>query len=56
VTEKGRQTCEDYHSAAGPHWRAAFGFVSPDDEPVIRKFFIDMIEHFSELIRKERGR
>jgi MarR family transcriptional regulator, organic hydroperoxide resistance regulator len=56
VTEKGRRTCEDYHSAAGPYWRAALGFVSPEDEPVIRKFFADMIGHFSELIRKERGR
>jgi len=56
VTEKGRRTCADYYSAAGPHWRAAFGFVSPADEPVIRKFFTDMIGHFSELIRKERGR
>jgi DNA-binding MarR family transcriptional regulator len=56
VTEKGRSACEEYHSAAGPHWQAAFGFVSPADEPVVRRFFIDMIEHFSELIRKERGR
>jgi DNA-binding MarR family transcriptional regulator len=56
VTEKGRRTCEDYYALAGPHWRAAFGFVSPDDEPVIRKFFTDMIEHFGELIRKERAR
>ena len=56
VTDKGRRTCEDYYSAAGPHWRAAFGFVSPADEPVIRKFFTDMIGHFSELIRKERGK
>jgi DNA-binding MarR family transcriptional regulator len=56
VTEKGRRTCEDYYSAAGPYWRAAFGFVSPADEPVIRKFFTDMIGHFSELIRKERAR
>ena len=36
--------------------RDAFGFVSPDDEPVIRKFFVDMIERFGELIRKERGK
>jgi DNA-binding MarR family transcriptional regulator len=56
VTEKGRRTCEDYYSAAGPRWREAFGFVNPDDEPVVRKFFVDMIEQFSELIRKERGR
>ena len=56
VTDKGRQVCEDYLSLAAPHWRDAFGFVDPADEPVIRKFFVDMIGHFSELIRKERGK
>ena len=56
VTDKGRQVCQDYISLAGPHWRDAFGFVDPADEQVIRKFFTDMIGHFSELIRKERGR
>ena len=56
VTGKGRQICEDYLILAGPHWRSAFDFVSPADEPVIRKFFIDMIRQFSELTRKERGR
>ena len=55
VTDKGRQVCQDYISLAGPHWRDAFGFVDPADEPVIRKFFTEMIGHFSELIRKERG-
>ena len=56
VTDEGRQICEDYLTIAGPRWRAAFDFVSPADEPVIRKFFIDMIGQFSELTRKERGR
>ena len=56
VTDKGRRICEEYLTVAGPHWRAAFDFVSPADEPVIRKFFIDMIGQFSELTRKERGR
>jgi DNA-binding MarR family transcriptional regulator len=56
VTEAGRQVCEDYFAFAGPRWRDAFGFVDPADEPVIRKFFTDLIEHFSELIRKERGK
>jgi DNA-binding MarR family transcriptional regulator len=56
VTERGRRICQDYLASAGPHWRAAFGFVSPDDEPVIRRFFIDMIRQFSELTRKERSR
>ena len=56
VTDEGRKVCQDYIALAGPHWRDAFGFVDPADEPVIRKFFTDMIGHFSELIRKERGR
>jgi DNA-binding MarR family transcriptional regulator len=56
VTEAGRRICEDYQALAGPQWRTAFDFVSPADEPVIRKFFVDMISQFSELIRKERGR
>jgi DNA-binding MarR family transcriptional regulator len=56
VTGKGRRTCEDYSAAAGPAWRDAFDFVSQADEPVIRKFFTDMIEQFSELTRKERSR
>ena len=56
VTDKGRQVSEDYFAFAGPQWRDAFGFVDPADEPVIRKFFTDLIEHFSELIRKERGK
>ena len=56
VTDKGRQVCEDYYSLAGPRWQDAFDFVDPADEPVIRKFFADMIGQFSELIRKERGK
>jgi DNA-binding MarR family transcriptional regulator len=56
VTDKGRQICADYLMLAGPHWRSAFDFVNPADEPVIRKFFIDTINQFSELTRKERGR
>jgi DNA-binding MarR family transcriptional regulator len=56
VTGEGRRICEDYLTLCGPHWRSAFDFVNPADEPVIRKFFIDMISQFSELTRKERGR
>jgi DNA-binding MarR family transcriptional regulator len=56
VTEDGRQACAEYFALAGPCWHDAFSFVDPGDEPVIRKFFVDMIEHFGELIRKERGR
>jgi DNA-binding MarR family transcriptional regulator len=56
VTDEGRRICADYHALAGSAWREAFGFVSPDDEPVIRKFFIDMIEQFAELMGKERAK
>ena len=56
VTDEGRRICADYLALAGPRWRDAFDFVSPADEPVIRKFFVDMIGQFSELTRKERSR
>jgi DNA-binding MarR family transcriptional regulator len=56
LTDQGRRTCEDYYALAGPAWRDAFDFVSEADEPVVRKFFTDMIEQFSELARKERTR
>ena len=56
LTDQGRRTCEDYYALAGPAWRDAFDFVSEADEPVVRKFFTDMIEQFSDLTRKERTR
>jgi DNA-binding MarR family transcriptional regulator len=56
LTDLGRRTCKDYYALAGPAWRDAFDFVSQADEPVVRKFFTDMIEQFSELTRKERTR
>jgi len=56
VTDEGRRICADYLAAAAPQWRDAFDFVDPADEPVIRKFFIDMIGQFTELTRKERSR
>jgi DNA-binding MarR family transcriptional regulator len=56
LTDEGRAACERYHEAAGPLWREAFSFVPAEDEPVIRKFFVEMIENFSERMRKERGK
>ena len=56
LTDLGRRTCEDYYALAGPAWRDAFDFVSEADEPVVRKFFTDMIGQFGELARKERTR
>jgi MarR family transcriptional regulator, organic hydroperoxide resistance regulator len=51
VTEKGRRTSEHYTTSAGPRWREAFGFVDPADEPVIRAFFVELIQRLSELIK-----
>jgi DNA-binding MarR family transcriptional regulator len=56
LTDEGRAACERYQEVAGPLWRDAFSFVPEEDEPVIRKFFVDMIEQFSERVRKERGK
>jgi DNA-binding MarR family transcriptional regulator len=56
VTDKGRRICADYYSLAGPYWRDAFDFMSPADEPVVRRFFIDMIRQFGEMVRRERGK
>src|SRR5215470_5213339 len=56
LTDTGRQKVEEAIALIGPRWRDAFGYVDPADEPVIRKFLIDTIDHFGTLIREERGR
>jgi len=56
VTGKGRHACEEYAARAGPAWRNAFDFVSQEDEAVVRRFFVQMIEQFSKLAREERGK
>jgi DNA-binding MarR family transcriptional regulator len=56
VTDKGRAACEAYTEVASPMWRHAFDFVSEEDEPVIRRFFEEMISKFSKLAREERGK
>jgi DNA-binding MarR family transcriptional regulator len=55
VTDKGRTACEAYTEVAGPMWRHAFDFLSDEDEPVVRRFFVEMIRNFSKLAREERG-
>ena len=55
LTDTGRQKVEEAISLIGPRWRDAFGYVDPADEPVIRKFLIDTIDHFGALIREKRG-
>jgi DNA-binding MarR family transcriptional regulator len=56
LTDTGRQKVEEAISLIGPRWRGAFGYVDPADEPVIRKFLLDTIDHFGTLIREERGK
>jgi daunorubicin resistance ABC transporter ATP-binding subunit len=55
VTGLGRRKYAEASSLVGREWRDASGYVSPADEPVIRKFLTDTIERFSALVRKEQG-
>jgi DNA-binding MarR family transcriptional regulator len=55
ITEQGRAVITYYVSQAASRWHKAFDFVDSDDEAVVRKFFIQMISHLSQLIREERG-
>jgi DNA-binding MarR family transcriptional regulator len=55
ITDQGRAVITYYVSQAAPRWRKAFDFVSSDDEAVVRRFFIQMIDHLSHLIEEERG-
>ena len=55
VTDQGRAVITYYVSQAAASWRKAFDFVNSDDEAVVRRFFIQMINHLSQLMREERG-
>ena len=55
ITNQGRAVITYYVSQAAAWWRKAFDFVDSDDEAVVRRFFIQMINHLSQLIREERG-
>jgi DNA-binding MarR family transcriptional regulator len=55
ITDKGRAVITYYVSQAAATWRKAFDFVDRDDEAVVRRFFIQMIDHLSQLIDEERG-
>jgi len=55
ITDQGRAVITYYVSQAAARWRKAFDFVDSDDEAVVRRFFTQMIEHFSQLMREERG-
>jgi DNA-binding MarR family transcriptional regulator len=55
ITDQGRAVITYYVSQAAAWWRKAFDFVDSDDEAVVRKFFVQMINHLSQLMREERG-
>ena len=55
ITEQGSAVITYYVSQAAAWWHKAFDFVDSDDEAVVRKFFIQMISHLSQLMREERG-
>jgi len=55
ITDQGRTVITHYVSQAAAWWRKAFDFVDSDDEAVVRRFFIQMIKHLSQLIDEERG-
>jgi DNA-binding MarR family transcriptional regulator len=55
ITDQGRAVITYYVSRAATWWRKAFDFVDSDDEAVVRRFFIQMINHLSQLMREERG-
>jgi daunorubicin resistance ABC transporter ATP-binding subunit len=55
VTDLGRRTYAEASGLVGREWRDASDYVSPADEPVIRKFLTDTIELYSALMRKEQG-
>ena len=55
ITDQGRAVITYYVSQAAVRWRKAFDFVDSDDEAVVRRFFTQMIDHLSQLMREERG-
>ncbi len=55
ITESGRGVITYYVSQAAGRWRDAFSFVSSEDEAVVRRFFVQMIDHLSKLTAEERG-
>jgi DNA-binding MarR family transcriptional regulator len=56
ITDSGRAVITYYVGQAADRMRKAFDFVDPDEEAVVRRFFVEMIAHLSQLIREERGK
>ena len=56
ITDPGRALITYYVPQAAARWRKAFDFVDETDEAVLRRFFVQLIDHLSQLIDEERGR
>jgi DNA-binding MarR family transcriptional regulator len=56
ITDSGRALITHNVGQAAGRMRKAFDFVDGDDEAVVRRFFVEMIDHLSQLIREERGK
>lgn len=56
ITDEGRVVIAAYVEQAAERWRTAFDFVDEADEAVVREFFVQLIDHLSQLTREERGR
>lgn len=54
MTEAGRRKCDEALMTVAPRLSAFLDFVDPADEPVIRKFLVDAITRFTEVMREER--
>jgi DNA-binding MarR family transcriptional regulator len=56
LTDQGRRKLAESLSLVAPKWQSAFGYVDPADEPAVRRFLVDTIEHFGKLVLQERGK
>jgi len=56
ITDQGRAVVTYYVTQAAPKWRKALDFVDEQDEAVVRRFFVQMINHLGQLVREERRR
>ncbi len=56
ITDEGRVVIVAYVSQTHERWRDAFDVVDEADQAVVRKFFLQLIDHLSQLTREERGK
>jgi DNA-binding MarR family transcriptional regulator len=56
LTEQGRLKVAESIMAIAPKWHGAFDYVDPADEPVVRRFLADTIDHFGKLVLQERDK